>query len=180
MSRPQKGDVFILKSQGMYILVVHHGHRMYTCRQEAFTTIPWGFQGDLWGNPYLGNLISRIECQRRFGNDGPDKSPDEEGRRWGCFSRGSGFGGPQRTDYLFPRSGPRVSHPSCYAHLQRYHFRPGLPDQALGHLSFHARGHQGALRTQQRHCLSLHIAAHQSPISVIMLKKRDEAGSYTE
>ena len=43
-----------------------------------------------------------------------------------------------------------------------------------GHPAFNAGAHNRRLRLEQRHCLPLHIAAHQGAVGVIVLQKRNQ------
>ena len=43
-----------------------------------------------------------------------------------------------------------------------------------GHLGFQAGAHQGTLRTQQRHSLTLHVGAHQGAVGVVVLQEGNQ------
>ena len=45
-----------------------------------------------------------------------------------------------------------------------------------GSLVFHTGGHDGLLGDHQRHCLTLHVGAHQSTVTVIVLQEGDAGG----
>src|SRR5664280_3051297 len=42
--------------------------------------------------------------------------------------------------------------------------------------SFHSSRNAGAIRTYQWYCLSLHVAAHEGAVCVVMLKEGDQRG----
>ncbi len=45
-----------------------------------------------------------------------------------------------------------------------------------GHLVFKAGSHDGSFRTQQGHCLTHHIGAHQGTVGVVVLQERNQGG----
>jgi len=45
-----------------------------------------------------------------------------------------------------------------------------------GSLVFHTGSHDGLLGYHQRHCLALHVGAHQSTVTVIVLQEGDAGG----
>ena len=57
-------------------------------------------------------------------------------------------------------------------------FAPGPHDHArvLGHVAFHAGGHDRRFADQQRHGLPLHVRTHQRAVGVVVLQERNQAG----
>ena len=49
-----------------------------------------------------------------------------------------------------------------------------------GCLYFHAGSYCGSIGGHKRHCLSLHVRSHESTVSVVVLKERNECGSNRE
>ena len=49
-----------------------------------------------------------------------------------------------------------------------------------GCLRLHTRANHRRLRSQKRHCLTLHVGSHQRTVGVIVLKERNKSGRYRE